>query len=109
DRMEIVIVSDGSTDGTDDILNEFTDPALMIVRCSEHRGKAAALNMGIERSTGEILIFCDIRPRIGSNALKLLLSNFADPHVGCVAGELILLEDGHDAGAKAVGGFYWRY
>jgi cellulose synthase/poly-beta-1,6-N-acetylglucosamine synthase-like glycosyltransferase len=38
-----------------------------------------------------------------------LLSNFADPRVGCVAGELVLRDDGHDAGAKAVGGLYWRY
>ncbi len=109
DRMEIVIVSDGSTDGTDDILKEFKDPSLKSIHYSEHCGKAAALNMGMKQATGEILLFCDIRPRIEANALRLLLSNFADSCVGCVAGELVLLEDGHDPGAKAVGSFYWRY
>jgi cellulose synthase/poly-beta-1,6-N-acetylglucosamine synthase-like glycosyltransferase len=109
DRMEIVIVSDGSTDGTDDILKEFPDPPVRSIRCSEHCGKAAALNMGMQSATGEILLFLDIRPTIESNALQLLLSNFADPRVGCVAGELVLRDDGHDAGARSVGGLYWRY
>jgi biofilm PGA synthesis N-glycosyltransferase PgaC len=109
DRMEIEIVSDGSTDGTDDILEELRDPQVRCIRSSEHNGKAAALNLGMQTATGEILLFLDIRPWVESNALQLLLSNFADPRVGCVAGELVLRDDGHDPGTKAVGGLYWRY
>jgi cellulose synthase/poly-beta-1,6-N-acetylglucosamine synthase-like glycosyltransferase len=107
--MEIEIVSDGSTDGTDDILKELRGPHVKCFRCSEHSGKAAALNLGMQWATGEILLFLDIRPWIERDALQLLISNFADPSVGCVAGELVLREDGHDAGAKAIGGLYWRY
>ncbi len=109
DRMEIKIVSDGSTDGTDELLDGFQDPHVRCIHCAAQSGKAAALNKGMESATGEILLFLDIRPWIEKNALHLLLSNFADPHVGCVAGELVLRDDGHDAGAKAVGGLYWRY
>jgi cellulose synthase/poly-beta-1,6-N-acetylglucosamine synthase-like glycosyltransferase len=109
DRMEIKIVSDGSTDGTDDILQELQDPHVKCFRCSEHSGKAAALNMGMQSATGEILLFLDIRPWIENNALQLLISNFEDPRVGCVTGELVLRNDGHDPGAKAVGGLYWKY
>jgi len=109
DRMEIVIVSDGSTDDTDDILKEFLGPPVRSIRCSEQSGKAAALNRGVQSATGEILVFIDIRPWIESNALQLLLSNFADPRVGCAAGELLLRDDGHEPSAKAVGGLYWRY
>jgi cellulose synthase/poly-beta-1,6-N-acetylglucosamine synthase-like glycosyltransferase len=109
DRIEVVIVSDGSTDGTNDILKEFADPPVTSIRLSEHCGKAVALNTGMNSATGEILLFLDIRPWIENNALQLLLSNFADPRVGCVAGELVLRDEGHDAGAKAVGGLYWRY
>ncbi|HXJ06277.1 MAG TPA: glycosyltransferase family 2 protein [Candidatus Acidoferrum sp.] len=108
-RMEIEIVSDGSTDGTDDILKEFRNPQVRCLRSAEHLGKAAALNLGMQSATGEILLFLDIRPWIESGALQLLISNFADPQVGCVTGELVLREDGHDAGAKAIGGLYWRY
>jgi poly-beta-1,6-N-acetyl-D-glucosamine synthase len=109
DRMEIEVVSDGSTDGTDDILKEFRNPQVRCIRCAEHSGKAAALNLGMQSATGEILLFLDIRPWVESNALQLLLSNFADPRVGCVAGELVLRDDGHDPGARAVGSLYWRY
>jgi cellulose synthase/poly-beta-1,6-N-acetylglucosamine synthase-like glycosyltransferase len=109
DRMEIEIVSDGSTDGTDEILKELQSPHIKCFRCPKHSGKAAALNMGIASATGEILLFLDIRPWMESKALQLLISNFEDPRVGCVTGELVLRDDGHDAGAKAVGGLYWRY
>ena len=109
DRMEIEIVSDGSTDGTDDILKELQDPRVKCFRCPGHSGKAVALNMGMQSATGEILLFLDIRPWIERNALQLLISNFEDPRVGCVTGELVLRDDGHDAGAQAVGGLYWRY
>jgi biofilm PGA synthesis N-glycosyltransferase PgaC len=109
DRMEIEIVSDGSTDGTDDILKDLQDPHVKSFVCPVHSGKAAALNIGMQSATGEILLFLDIRPWIESNALQLLISNFDDPRVGCVTGELVLRDDGHDAGAKAVGGLYWRY
>jgi poly-beta-1,6-N-acetyl-D-glucosamine synthase len=109
DRMEIKIVSDGSTDGTDDILKEIRDPQVGCIRCPEHSGKAAALNLGMQSATGEILLFLDIRPWMESDALQLLISNFVDPRVGCVTGELVLRGDGHDAGAQAIGGLYWRY
>src|SRR5580658_5988478 len=109
DRMEIEIVSDGSTDGTDDILNELQNPHVKCFRCPEHSGKAAALNIGMQSASGEIMLFLDIRPWIENNALQLLISNFEDPRVGCVTGELVLRDDGQDAGAKAVGGLYWRY
>jgi cellulose synthase/poly-beta-1,6-N-acetylglucosamine synthase-like glycosyltransferase len=109
DRMEIEIVSDGSTDGTDDILNDLHDPHVRSIRCSEHCGKAAALNLGMQSATGEIIVFVDIRPWMEKNALELLVSNFADPRVGCVAGELVLRDEGHDEGAKAIGSLYWRY
>jgi cellulose synthase/poly-beta-1,6-N-acetylglucosamine synthase-like glycosyltransferase len=109
DRMEIIVVSDGSTDGTEDILNEYIIPPVRSIRYTEHRGKAAALNLGMQAATGEILVFLDLRPWLEKNALPMLLSNFADPEVGCVAGELVLRCEGHDAGAKAVAGLYWRY
>ena len=109
DRLQIVISSDGSTDDTDSIIGEYPNSSLKYIRCSEHRGKAAALNAGMRIATAEILLFLDIRPWMERGALQFLVSNFADPSVGCVAGELVLRDDGHDAGAKAVGGLYWRY
>ena len=71
DRIEIEIVSDGSTDGTDDILQELSSPQVKCFRCAEHSGKAAALNLGMQSATGEILLFLDIRPWVESGALQL--------------------------------------
>jgi cellulose synthase/poly-beta-1,6-N-acetylglucosamine synthase-like glycosyltransferase len=107
--IEVIVVSDGSYDGTNEIMGEVTDPRLVSIICSEHRGKAAALNHGIQRAIGDILVFIDIRPRLEPNALRQLLSNFADPNVGCVAGELCLRTDDHDTGSNAVSDQYWRY
>jgi glycosyltransferase involved in cell wall biosynthesis len=110
DRVqEVIIVSDGSNDGTAEILRDLRRPRLRTILLSEQVGKATALNSGIAAATGEILLFIDIRPKVSPGALEKLLNNFADPSVGCVAGELVLNTDGHDAAASTVSGVYWRY
>ena len=106
---EVIIVSDGSSDGTAQILGEVSDPRFKTIVLAEQGGKATALNHGIAVATGEILLFVDIRPKIAEGALAQLLSNFADPSVGCVAGELVLNSAGHEAAASVVSGVYWRY
>lgn len=106
---EVLVVSDGSTDATPALLRQVNDPRLNPIILEAHSGKAVALNHGIAAATGEILLLVDIRPRIEPGALAALLSNFADPSVGCVAGELLLNTEGHDATASAVSGLYWRY
>ena len=106
---EVIIVSDGSNDGTAEMLAEVNDPRIRTIILMEQGGKAAALNEGIQGASGEVLLFVDIRPKVAPGALTALLSNFADPTVGCVAGELLLNSDGHDAAASAVSGVYWRY
>jgi cellulose synthase/poly-beta-1,6-N-acetylglucosamine synthase-like glycosyltransferase len=107
--LNLIVVSDGSTDGTDEILMSIRDPAVKTVVWKERRGKAAAVNAGLQNAKGEVVLFVDIRPLPARNSLKLLVSNFADPHVGCVAGDLVLREECQTPGAKAVGGLYWRY
>jgi poly-beta-1,6-N-acetyl-D-glucosamine synthase len=109
DRIEFVVVSDGSTDGTNRILTQLRDPLIKSIIYPERRGKAAGLNAGIRRASGKILLFLDIRPVLESTAIQFLISNFADPQVGCAAGEVVLLDNGHDPSARVVGGLYWRY
>ncbi len=106
---EIVIVSDGSTDGTAEFLSSVKSPQIKTAILREHGGKAVAVNAGVALATGDVVLFVDIRPEIAAGAIQELVSNFADPSVGCVAGELILKQEGHDAASGAVGGLYWRY
>ncbi|MGB0063703.1 MAG: glycosyltransferase family 2 protein [Terracidiphilus sp.] len=106
---EIIVVSDGSTDGTAEFLGSLSDPRLKTVFLKDHCGKAVALNAGMKQATADVLLFVDIRPQIAPGAIQKLVSRFADPHVGCVAGELVLVEDRQNPVAGAVGGLYWRY
>jgi glycosyltransferase involved in cell wall biosynthesis len=106
---EIIIVSDGSTDGTAELLASDRNSRIKAIVLEEHRGKAVAVNAGVAAATGDILLFVDIRPEIAPGAIQLLMNNFADPKVGCVSGILNLRQDGHDGPSAAVGGFYWRY
>lgn len=109
DLVEVIVVSDGSTDATAGILDQIVDRRLHTVICADRQGKAAALNLGMELATRAVLLFVDIRPRIEQGAIRHLMSNFADPSVGCVAGELHLRRSNHDSGTKAVSSLYWRY
>lgn len=106
---EVIIVSDGSTDDTPFLLRQAPHPRLKTFVLEQHSGKAVALNRGLEAASGEIILFVDIRPRIEPGALDALLENFADPSVGCVAGELQLKTEGMDQAASAVSGLYWVY
>jgi poly-beta-1,6-N-acetyl-D-glucosamine synthase len=106
---ELVVVSDGSTDGTDDILREFSgEPRLRWMAKPLPCGKAAGLNDAFEMAEGEIVVFTDARQQIESDALLMLLENFADGSVGCVSGELML--GNRAVGERAQGmGMYWRF
>lgn len=109
DIKEIVLVSDGSTDGTAELLTHKQDLRIKAIVLGEHGGKAVAVNAGVAAATADVLLFVDIRPEIAPGAIQELVSNFADERVGCVSGNLKLRDDGHDAASAAVGGLYWRY
>jgi len=106
---EIILVSDGSTDATAGLLRAQSNPKIQSIILKQHGGKAVAVNAGVARATADVILFVDIRPEIAPGAIQELVGNFADPKVGCVAGELNLRQEGHDAASAAVGGLYWRY
>lgn len=108
EMLELVVVSDGSTDGTENILREFSgDPRLRWMGKLLSCGKAAGLNDAMDAAAGEIVVFTDARQQIEKDALGFLLENFADPNVGCVSGELML--GNPSSGERAQGmGLYWR-
>jgi glycosyltransferase involved in cell wall biosynthesis len=106
---EIILVSDGSTDGTAELLMRKRDSCIKAIILEEHGGKAVAVNAGVAAATADIITFVDIRPEIAPGAIQQLVGNFADERVGCASGNLKLRDDGHDATSAAVGGLYWRY
>jgi len=109
DQLEILIGSDGSTDGTVDRARAFEHAGVTVVEFQTRRGKAAILNDLIPKARGEIVVLADARQRFEDGALHALLEPFGDPQVGAVSGELILTET-REGGVVAQGvGFYWRY
>jgi biofilm PGA synthesis N-glycosyltransferase PgaC len=108
DLLEIIVASDGSTDGTNQILSEYAKREnVRVLLNSESRGKAAGINDAVHSARGEIIVFNDARQKIELHAVRLLVENFADPIVGCASGELMLGDP--DSGETVKGmGLYWR-
>jgi poly-beta-1,6-N-acetyl-D-glucosamine synthase len=100
----VILVSDGSTDGTARIAGEVA--GVTVLTLAQNQGKAVALNEGVRIATGDIIIFADSRQTWSPETVRSLLKNFADPSVGAASGELFLeTESGINSGV----GLYWRF
>lgn len=108
ERCQIVVVSDGSTDGTESILHRYANnPGIQVLMNQLPRGKAVGLNDAVDLAAGDIVIFTDVRQKIEPAAIRLLMENFADPEVGCVSGALMLGNPESGEAGKGMG-LYWR-
>ncbi len=85
DRLEIIVASDGSSDGTDDIVRRYAERGVRLLSLPRG-GKVAALNAAAAAATGEILVFSDANSMYERDAIRMLVRPFADPSVGGVAG-----------------------
>ena len=108
ERLDIIVVSDASTDGTDRIAAEFAERGVRLHRQEVRNGKTEAQNAGVRLARGQFLAFSDANSMYAPNALKRLLAPFADERVGCVCGELQYVNP-DDQGAGKGEGLYWRY
>ena len=106
DKLEVVVASDASTDKTEEIVEEVAtaEPRLRLLRCPR-AGKVAAQNLAVESTSGEIVAFSDANSIWSPDALRRLVSNFADADVAYVCGRLAL-ESTDGANREGV---YWRY
>lgn len=89
DKLEIIVVSDGSTDGTDRIVEDFKEPNVKLVRQVPRAGKTSALNLAVPMAAGEVIVFSDANSLYDSKALRRLVANFADSRVGYVTGKMM--------------------
>jgi cellulose synthase/poly-beta-1,6-N-acetylglucosamine synthase-like glycosyltransferase len=105
--LSILVVSDASTDKTDEIVREFAERGVDLLRLNERGGKSRALNISIPASTGKIVVLCDANVMFDTKALRYMIRNFADPQVGCVCGRKTYLARSSMATAKGER-LYWR-
>lgn len=89
DRLEIIVISDSSTDDTDSIVREFEDRGVRLLRQEPRAGKTSALNIAVPQASGEILVFSDANSLYAPGALRAIVRNFADPTVGYVTGKMV--------------------
>lgn len=108
DKLEIIVASDCSSDATDSIATSFSDRGVRLHRQTQRLGKTAAQNAAVELASGEVILFSDATTLYRPNVLKTMVRNFADPSIGCVAGQLIYVDPSNSGvGHGAVS--YWSY
>ena len=104
--IDVLIVSDGSTDGSDALVSAYPDARVRLLALPAG-GKAVAVNRGIESVSGEIVVLTDVRQTFDRDAIPKLLACFAEPGVGVVTGELVIREGASREEYNT--GLYWRY
>ena len=107
--LGILIVSDGSSDGTAERARGVAPGGLQVIAFAARRGKPAVLNDIVRRLRGDIVVLADARQRFDPGALRALVAPFADPEVGAVSGDLILTHDGRQTAVGQGVGAYRRY
>ena len=105
-RLEILVASDASDDGTDEIVREYAGRGVRLVRAPERKGKEHAQGLAVVAAKGEILVFTDAATILDPDAVRRLMANFADPTVGAVSTEDVIV-DAH--GNPTAEGLYVRY
>jgi len=107
----IYIVSDGSTDKTNDIVNHYVamyPESVSFKKNDARKGKTNAINSLMPKIEEEIVVFSDANVMLAEDALQIISSNFSDKKIGVVAGQLTYINEGVN-GVAMGNGIYWRY
>ncbi len=107
EKLEIAVVSDGSTDSTVELVRPYLDRGVLLFDYPENRGKMSVINRTIPELSGELVVFTDASAIFRNDALRFLTSGFSSETVGAVSGALILKEEKEAKGELSVD-LYWR-
>ncbi len=106
--FEIIFVSDGSTDGTDEIIKQCGDPRINLIRQEGRLGKTSGLNLAVPKAHGDFIVFSDANAMYQNDAIKKLIRNFKSDDIGYVVGAA-LYTDGDKSAAAESENRYWEY
>jgi len=107
DKIRQVWVTDGSDDGTPEILKQYKD--ISVHHEDNRNGKIAAMNRGVKFVKSPVVVFTDANTILSKNAILEIAKLFRDPKIGCVSGEKRVFMDNTEAAASAGEGLYWKY
>jgi cellulose synthase/poly-beta-1,6-N-acetylglucosamine synthase-like glycosyltransferase len=109
DKLEVLVVSDASTDRTDEIVKAFADSRVELLRIQRRRGKTYAQNEGVKHCSGEIIVFSDATAVYQQKALQYLACNYADSNVGAVSGRYQYFDPGGNSPTGFGSSTFWNY
>ncbi len=89
EKIDVIVISDGSEDGTDAIVQGIEDPRVRLLRQEPRAGKTSALNLAMNEAQGDIIVFSDANSLYAGDALRKIVRNFHDPAVGYVTGKMV--------------------
>jgi len=108
EKFEVIFISDGSDDGTDEIIEEYAGQGIKLIRQEGRQGKTSALNLAVPAARGEIIVFSDANAMYQNDAIRKLVRNFNDPAVGYTVGAA-LYSDSDENSASSSENAYWQY
>lgn len=106
--LQIIVVSDGSNDGTSAIVKQYTGQGVVSMHEPARRGKTAALNRSVLAARGDIILFSDANNDYNPDAVRALVRHFDDPSVGGVCG-IKRIREARDRESSEGDSLYWRY
>ena len=107
DKLKIFWITDGSDDGTNNLLEAYDN--VQLFHKNERKGKINAMNRVMPYVTSPIVVFSDANTELGKDAIMHIVNCFKDPKVGCVSGEKRIINKNTDTAAGAGEGLYWKY
>jgi len=108
-KLQIIVVSDGSTDRTADIVRSYGGQgSVQLVNLCRNVGKASAQNEAVKRADGDILLFTDANVSLRRDSVRKLVRHFYDDSVGCVVGRVAYTNE-DETNISEGESFYWRY
>jgi len=108
DRLEVIVVSDGSDDATEAIVRSLAPQGVVSLYEPQRRGKTAALNRAVKCASGDIVVFSDANNDFAPDAIRKLVRHFGDPRVGGVCGAK-RIKPAAERESSVGDGLYWRY
>ncbi len=106
-KLKLLFVTDGSDDGTPDLIKEY--PQVQLMHQPERQGKIKAVHRAMEQVNTPIVVFTDANTLLNSDVILNIVRHYKDPKVGAVAGEKRILVDTKDKASSAGEGIYWKY
>jgi cellulose synthase/poly-beta-1,6-N-acetylglucosamine synthase-like glycosyltransferase len=108
EKLETLVISDCSNDGTDQVVQQFADRGVRLVRQEQRLGKSAGLNLAVPQARGEIIVFSDANAIYQPDSIRRLTQHFSSSHVGFVVGNARYADKSSPTPSAEAEGLYWK-